>query len=53
MNMPSIINIYYSILSAYAWMINDAKRMEQYKESSVVNRVSDQVRYYRTHFFNQ
>jgi hypothetical protein len=53
MNMPSIRNIYYSILTAYAWVINDKKGMERYKESSVVNRVSNQVRYYRTHFFNQ
>jgi hypothetical protein len=50
--MQSIKTIWYAILSAYTRMINDKKRQEQSEESSVVNRVSSQVRYYRTHLFN-
>ena len=51
--MQGLKIIYYAVLSSYAWIVNDEKRMEELKEHILVSRVSMKVRHYRTHFFNQ
>lgn len=51
--MQNLKVIYYATLYACAWITNDQKGTEEYKENMLVNRVSMQVRHYRIHFFNQ
>lgn len=50
--MLSIKIAFNSLLCMYAWIINDEKLREQYRENLLITGVSRRVRYYRTHFFN-
>ena len=52
MYMHSLKLLYFNLVTGIANLTRSKALLEKAKEDSVVRRVSREVNYYRTHFFN-